>query len=113
MIFVMLFDKIKKAFKIAHFTKIRAKIFLCPLCGCSILIKLNDHELGIRCVRCGSSIITMSFIQVFKKIVPELNQKKVYELSSQGPLLNYLTKRTKQLVFSEFFDDVKPGALKN
>ena len=50
---------------------------------------------------------------MLKKTVPELNKKKVYELSSQGPLFNYLKKRTKQLVFSEYFDDVKTGDFKN
>ncbi len=49
--------------------------------------------------------------EVVKEIIP-LNSH-VYELSSRGALFKFLKKRFKNITFSEYFDDVKPGQYKN
>jgi SAM-dependent methyltransferase len=42
--------------------------------------------------------------------VPDLGAKRVYEMSSRGAVFEFLKQRAGELTFSEFFDDVEPGA---
>jgi SAM-dependent methyltransferase len=49
-------------------------------------------------------------MQVLARLYPDLSALAVYELSSRGPLFEYLKARAGRLVFSEFFDGVAPGA---
>jgi len=77
------------------------------------MIRLNNNEIAVRCLKCGSSVVTMSLVAVLKQLVPDLNDKSVYELSSRGPLIEFLRKNAGQLTFSEYFDDVPPGAIWN
>ncbi|MBD3341423.1 MAG: methyltransferase domain-containing protein [Candidatus Lokiarchaeota archaeon] len=113
MIISSIYSKIKKTIKIVKWEKFALKYFNCPICGFSILIRLDDNDLGVRCLTCGSSVITLSLVTVLKNVVPKLTEKVVYELSSNGPLFNFLKYSSKLLVFSEYFDDVKPGNYKN
>jgi len=55
----------------------------------------------------------MSLAEVLMQRVPDIGASSVYELSSRGPLFRFLQSRAGKLVFSEFFDDVPPGASKN
>jgi SAM-dependent methyltransferase len=55
----------------------------------------------------------MSLVSVLTDVVPELGRKTVYELSSSGPLFNFLNKKAGTLVSSEFYDDVAPGEYKD
>ncbi|MEO8040735.1 MAG: class I SAM-dependent methyltransferase, partial [Betaproteobacteria bacterium] len=84
----------------------------CPLCGWSILVRLERTDIGVRCIRCAASAITMAFVAVLKVRVPDLASSHVYELSSRGPLFEYLRTRAGQLTVSEYFDDVPLGSMK-
>jgi len=92
--------------------KFRVRAFTCSVCGPSVLIKLDDHAIAVRCVRCRASTIHMSILKVLERECPDLTRLSVYEMSSRGPLFEYLGARAGKLVFSEFYDDVGPGTFK-
>jgi SAM-dependent methyltransferase len=108
-----------RGFELAHRLRIAARIVdlqalrlrpdRCPLCGPTCLVKLANSDIAIRCARCGASAITMSLARVLREEVPDLADKHVYELSSRGPLLEFLRRRAGRLTSSEYFDDVPPG----
>lgn len=54
----------------------------------------------------------MSLVGVLLQRVPNLKTKSVYELSSRGPLLDFLKTHMATVTFSEYFDDVPPGGSK-
>jgi SAM-dependent methyltransferase len=55
----------------------------------------------------------MSIVKIITEVVPELASKHVYELSSRGPLFNYLQKNAGALTYSEYFDDLVAGEYRN
>lgn len=81
----------------------------CPLCGPSVIVKLDRDQLGTRCVRCGASPIAMGIVCVIRERVPDLARSHVYEASSRGPLFEFLSREAGALVCSELFDDVPHG----
>jgi SAM-dependent methyltransferase len=83
--------------------------FRCPICGPSLMVRLSACEIGVRCVRCAASSMTLSLVCVLKELRPGLGNEAVYELSSRGPLFEFLRREVRRLAFSEFFDDVEPG----
>lgn len=84
----------------------------CPACGPTLLVKLAENSISVRCVRCRASGIHMSIVQILNEHYPDLSATVVYEMSSRGPLVEYLKRRAGQLIFSEYFDDVAPGEWK-
>jgi SAM-dependent methyltransferase len=84
----------------------------CPSCGPTLLVKLADDPISVRCVRCRSSAIHMSILQVLPRVCPDLSELSVYEMSSRGPLFEFLGLQAGKLTFSEFYDDVDPGTFK-
>ena len=100
-----------KASRIMDWRKIAIRITYCPVCAAKRpMIRLNTNEISVRCLGCRASAITMSLVTVLRHIVPDLETKEVYELSSRGALFNYLMMNSKKLTFSEFFDTVPPGS---
>jgi SAM-dependent methyltransferase len=89
------------------------KIGRCPICGFSVLIKLNNNEISVHCIHCNASAVIVSLILVLNLLVPDLQDKHVYEMSSRGPLWRFLKSRCNRLTYSEFFDDVPPGSFKD
>ena len=102
-------DEARVAWALLKFGKLRIRASACPLCGPSLLVKLDDRAISVRCVRCRSSAIHMSIVQVLRRLYPNLSQLAVYEMSSRGPLFRYLQAQTGELTYSEYFDDVVPG----
>ena len=49
---------------------------------------------------------------VLKSVRPGFRSDRVYELSSRGPLFEFLRREVADLTFSEFFDDVAPGSIR-
>ena len=108
-----MFRVIKQALRIMKWKELRVECGKCSMCGKTLFIKLcNDDLHAIRCIRCGASITSMAFASVFKKLVPNWEDKEIYELSSRGPFFRFLHKRASHLTYSEYFDDVTPGAYK-
>lgn len=55
----------------------------------------------------------MSLGRVLCDEVSDLEGMRIYELSSRGPLFEFLRRRAGQFTFSEYFDDVPPGEEKD
>lgn len=51
----------------------------------------------------------MSIMAVLNGLFPDMRGLAVYEMSSRGPLVEFLYKRAGHLTVSEYFDDVAPG----
>lgn len=100
---------IRTGWKILRFSQLGARFSACPICGPTLLLKLANDPIAVRCVRCRASGIHLSIVQVVQRLYPSLSGLTVYELSSRGPLFEYLKVRARQLTCSEYFDDVEPG----
>jgi SAM-dependent methyltransferase len=87
--------------------------FRCPLCEARLLLRLSRDPIGVRCLRCGASAITLSTVSVLVAARPGFRGERVYELSARGPLFGYLRREVKDLTFSEYFDDVAPGTFRD
>lgn len=92
---------------------LRLKISPCPACGPSVIVRLGENGLSVRCVRCGASAIHLSILAVLKTMIPNLKEKHIYELSSRGPLFDYLERVSKKLTYSEHIDNVPCGKFLN
>ena len=77
-----------------------------------MFVKLVANDVGVRCLRCRATPITLSLIEVLRGRLPSLSGLDVYEMSSRGPLVNYLRGKAKSLTTSEYFDDVLPGTFR-
>ncbi|KAA2241298.1 methyltransferase domain-containing protein [Chitinophaga agrisoli] len=88
---------------------------ICNLCN-GIIVKLNNLDYGYRCINCRSSYVHRAIGLTINKYFEQkqnIQNVTVYELSSRGALFKFLQKKFKNLVFSEFYDDVTPGEYKN
>lgn len=101
--------KLKKALSILDIRSLKFKISRCPLHGNSLFVKLNDSLLGVRCVVCGAAPIATSIANVLIKCEPDFAHKRVYELSTRGAFFEFLNKNVKDLVCSEYLENVPPG----
>jgi len=85
----------------------------CPFCGPTLLLRWKHDELAIRCLRCRGSTIHLSLGRVLRELMPDLHGRRVLELSSRGALARWLARSGAAATFSEYFDDVPPGATRN
>ncbi len=102
--------------KIIQFTEwkdIRFSFGNCPVCkGIRPFIQLNSTEIGIRCLFCRSSAVTLSLVSVLRTL-KNLEEQHVYELSSRGPLVTFLAANCKHLTCSEYLPEIEPGTVHN
>lgn len=90
--------------------QLRAALHFCPLCRQRRpFIRLARDEIGVRCIGCRATPVTLSLVDVLLQIHPDLSQKAVFELSSRGPLFTFLQQHASSVAGSEFFPDVAPG----
>jgi len=93
-----------------NWKQLSVSIHYCPICsGHRLFVKLNSNEISIRCFSCRATSVTLSLVTVMRAICPELSSMVVYELSSRGPLKEFLKQSSGVLYYSEYFDDVSPG----
>lgn len=59
---------------------------------------------------CGASAVHMSLAKVVRSRAPNLQNIRVYELSSRGPFVAYLRRHARSLSLSEYLDGVGLGA---
>ena len=85
----------------------------CPFCGPTLIVRLRDDEIGIRCSRCGGSAVHLSIGWALKQSSIDLGSSDACELSARGPLVNYLGNHTRNLATSEYFSDVAPGDVRD
>jgi len=106
--------KLLPAWKIISLSKFRFKFSYCPVCACvSPIIRLTDNEIGVRCLRCSSSGITMSIVEVMRQRIPDIHKKYVYEMSSRGSFHLWLKQHAGQLQASEYFEGISSGQIVN
>jgi SAM-dependent methyltransferase len=86
-----------------------ARPFTCPICGPSLMVRLAREPIGVRCLRCAGSAITLSLVSVLKAVRPGFRGEALYELSARGPLYAFLRREVPRLTVSEYFDNAKPG----
>jgi SAM-dependent methyltransferase len=101
--------KLRVAAALVTWRDLRARPAACPLCGPSLIVQLQASALGVRCVRCSGSAITMSHVSVLRQEVGSLAGLHVYELSAKGPLLDWLRRHAGKVTCSEYFDGVPSG----
>ena len=102
--------RLRAAWTVLDVRSARAKPFRCPLCGPSVLLRLADDELAVRCLKCGATPIAMSVASVLQARFPALATATVYELSARGPLHRFLRRRSKSLVCSQYVEGASPGS---
>lgn len=108
-----MFETVNKALCLVKWSELSFQTGKCSMCGKTLFVKLrNNDPSAIRCVRCKASITSMAIASVLKELVPDWEDKKIYELSSRGPFFSFLHKRASHLTCSEYFDDIAPGAYK-
>lgn len=88
---------------------LRARLGRCPFCGPTLLVRLCKDETGARCARCAASTVHLSVGWALDKALEGRRPESAYELSSRGPLVAWLSRRSLGLQCSEYFDDIKPG----
>lgn len=103
---------LRKTLALAQPGKLGLKPGRCPTCGPTLMVKLADDAISVRCMRCRASAIHMSILQVLQRLYPDLSRLAVYEMSSRGPLFGYLRARAGHFTYSEFFDDVPSGEVR-
>jgi SAM-dependent methyltransferase len=102
--------RLRAAWTVLDVRSARAKPFRCPLCGPSVLLRLADDELAVRCLKCGATPIAMSVASVLQARFPALATATVYELSARGSLHRFLRRRSKSLVCSQYVEGASPGS---
>ncbi|MBS1217281.1 MAG: hypothetical protein H6R21_414, partial [Proteobacteria bacterium] len=50
-------QKARTAWSLLNPRSLRVRFSVCPLCGPSLLVKLADDAISVRCVRCRASAI--------------------------------------------------------
>ena len=101
--------RLRSALAILRPSALALRPFRCPLCGPGLLIRLSHEGFGVRCARCGASVVTLSLAAVLRSLRPDFHRRRVYELSSRGALFKVLRREVADFTFSEYFDDVPPG----
>ncbi len=85
----------------------------CPFCGPTVLLRLSANETGVRCARCAAGVVHLSLGWALRGQVGDLRGLDACELSSRGPLVDWLRRSTRSLALSEFLDGVAPGELRD
>lgn len=105
--------RVRYALSILRLGDLAARRVDCPICGPSVLLRLTRSGIGVRCMRCGASAITLAMVSVLVTARPGFRGEQVYELSSRGALFEFLRREVSALKCSEFFDDVAPGEMRD
>jgi SAM-dependent methyltransferase len=93
-----------------NWRELRTTIAYCPICDTRrLFIRLRDDEIASRCIICRASAISLSIVSILRKVARDIHSKDIYELSSRGPVFQFLKSHAKTLTSSEFFSDVAPG----
>ena len=77
------------------------------------MLRLARTEIGVRCLRCAASAITLAMVSALLVARPGFRGERVYELSSRGPLAGFLRREVADPTISEYFDDLAPGAFRD
>ena len=102
-------SRFAKALHLLDAGALRLGYWICPACSNRFHVRLNDSDVGVRCLRCGASAITQSIIGVLLAACHDLAGRDAYELSSRGVMVDWLAKRVRTLTTSEYMEAVASG----
>ena len=85
----------------------------CPFCGPSLIVRLRNDEIGVRCMRCGGSAVHLSIGWALRAMNIDLSSLDVCELSARGPFMEFLLRHCRSVATSEYFADAVPGEVRN
>jgi SAM-dependent methyltransferase len=89
----------------------------CPLCAGRLFLRFSNDPLGVRCLGCRASAISMAIGSLLVREAPRLCEARILELSARGPLHAHLERQVAAgsgaLTGCEYFDDVEPGAFRD
>jgi len=105
-----LLTRVRQASRMLRVGSLKLGRWPCPVCAGRLHIRLARDEVGIRCLACAATPITQSIVGVIPAELPSLASASVYELSSRGALVDWLTGRCAALTTSEYLPGVEPGA---
>ncbi len=101
-------QKARAALRLLRPSELKFKTGHCALCQSRrLFVRLRRDEIGVRCLSCGASPITLSMVDVLSSF--PLRQLQVYELSARGPLCAFLEGSAAKLTTSEYLDGAVPG----
>ncbi|MGB5733410.1 MAG: hypothetical protein WBM40_03065, partial [Thiohalocapsa sp.] len=61
---------------------------------------MSDNEIGVRCLGCKATSVTLSLVDVLLRVSPDLRSKTIYELSCRGALISFLAQRSNSIICS-------------
>lgn len=85
----------------------------CPGCGPSLLVRLGDDEMMVRCVRCRATPVHLALLAALEECGIDLAASDAYELSTTGAVLRHLRRRCRSVTTSEYLDGVAPGGTRD
>ena len=85
----------------------------CPGCGPSLLVRLGDDEMLVRCIRCRATPVHLSLLAALQQCGIDLAGSDAYELSTTGAVLRHLRRRCRSVATSEYLDGVAPGSTRD
>lgn len=92
---------------------LRARFFDCPACGHSLLIRIGNDEVKVRCIRCRGTPVHLSIVEAVRHFAPDPATKVACELSIRGALARFLKRHFARVETSEFFDDLPTGTARD
>lgn len=104
------FDRLQSVRQLWHWRDSALTLAVCPACdGLRPFVRLLRNEIGVRCLACRASSVTLSLIAVLRQLLPSLAGLPVYELSARGALYRWLQRQQCLLTGSEYFAGVASG----
>lgn len=100
-----------QAWRLLCWRELRMAAGRCPFCGPTLLVRLADDELAVRCARCGASAVHLSLGWAIRTQLSGLRALRVCELSARGPLVAFLRRHARDVCLSEFREGAAPGSL--
>lgn len=91
------------------FSQISVKAGICPLCGKTVFLKINDTRWGVRCLKCFASVNSISLALKLMDEEPFWSDRSVYIMSASGPLYKGIKKRTAKLTSSVYNSKIENG----
>ena len=92
---------------------LRLRPFRCPGCGPSLLLRLGEDEMQVRCLRCRGTPVHLSLLAALAAHVGRLAGFDAYELSTTGAVLRHLQRHCRSVATSEYLEGVPPGGSRN
>ena len=106
-------ERIRYVAKVARLRELKFTRGECPVCGGGYFLRLFKGDFGVRCLRCGSALNTMSLVAAIKQLVGDISASRAHVVSIGGPFFDWLRQSVGELANSQYLDGVAPGQTQN